>query len=210
MLKNQISGVIWKILLIAIVQTSALFYLIASRNDILSSDTLIILETRPVDPRSLFRGDFVRLYYEINELQLENLQGDKAFKTNDLIYVVVAQLDKSAPYWTAVAAYDHYPLPSEVPSREHVIIQGVVKNVADRHWNRSVKPDKGDPVDYAISVTVSYGIESYFVPEGEGLRLERPKPGDKITLEIAVADNGQMAIKTLLLNDKALYQESIF
>jgi uncharacterized membrane-anchored protein len=91
-----------KIFLIILIQSSLLLAMIANRQTILSSDTIVILETRPIDPRSLFRGDYVRLNYEINELQLDKLSGDQSFKRNDTIYVV---LQKQNLYWQAKAVF---------------------------------------------------------------------------------------------------------
>jgi uncharacterized membrane-anchored protein len=53
---------------------------------------------------------------------------------------------------------------------------------------------------------VRYGLESYFVPEGEGKIIELT---DKSRLEIvaAVAPSGQSAIKRLLIDGKPVYDE---
>lgn len=171
--------------------------MIANRQLILSSDNIVILETRPIDPRSLFRGDYVRLNYEINNLQLDELSGDRSFKTNDTVYVVIEQ---KRQFWEAQAIY--LQSPDLLPNQS--MIQGVVKEVTKRYR------DDNKTFSDITSLRVSYGIENYFVPEGEGLKLERPKPGDKVTLEIAVDNEGHAAIKTLLLNGVPQYQESVF
>lgn len=44
-------------------------YMIASRYAILTSGREIVLETVPVDPRSLFRGDYVTLRYAISPVR---------------------------------------------------------------------------------------------------------------------------------------------
>ena len=63
-----------------------------------------------------------------------------------------------------------------------------------QQWNEDTKSHKE-----VSSLQINYGIENYFVPEGEGLKLERPKAGDKVTLEIALDGEGHAAIKSLLL-----------
>ena len=195
-----------RILFILLIQTLLLVAMIASRQIILSSDTVVILETKPIDPRSLFRGDYVRLNYDINELQLDELSGDRIFKTNDTVYVVLQQ---SGQYWDARAIYlekDNALNSYEKKENEHkVLIQGVVKRVTNRQWDRDDKADVS-----VTSLRVNYGIENYFVPENEGLKLERPEVNDKVTLEIALDEEGHAVIKTLLLNGVQQYEEALF
>ena len=195
-----------KILFILLIQTLLLVAMIASRQMILSSDTVVVLQTKPIDPRSLFRGDYVRLNYDINELQLDELSGDRIFKTNDTVYVVLQQ---SGQYWDARAIYleknNAFNSYEKQKNERKVLIQGVVQRVTNRQWDRNDKAD--------ISVTslrVNYGIENYFVPEGEGLKLERPETNDKITLKIALDDDGHAVIKALLLNGVQQYEEALF
>ena len=195
------------ILLIIFIQTLLLAAMIVNRQTILSSDTIVVLETKPIDPRSLFRGDYVRLNYDINELQLDELSGDRQFKKNDTVYVVLQQ---SGQYWNAKAIYlDKQNLfknhPEMMQSKQYALIQGVIKHVINRQWDRDDKADT-----YVTSLRVSYGIENYFVPEGEGLKLERPDAGDKVTLEIALDDDGHAVIKALLVNGIQQYEETLF
>ena len=195
-----------RILFILLIQTLLLVAMIASRQMILSSDTVVILETKPIDPRSLFRGDYVRLNYDINELQLDELSGDLTFKTNDTVYVVLQQ---SGQYWDARAIYleKNNALNSykKQKNERKVLIQGVVKRVTNRQWDRNDKADT-----FVTSLRVNYGIENYFVPEGEGLKLERPDSNDKITLKVALDDDGHAVIKALLLNGIQQYEEALF
>ncbi|MDX2507609.1 MAG: GDYXXLXY domain-containing protein [Gammaproteobacteria bacterium] len=194
------------IVLIIVMQILFLMAMIANRQSILSSDIIVVLETRPIDPRSLFRGDYVRLKYDINNLQLDELSGDRTFKINDTVYVV---LEQNGPFWDAQGIYLQRPVlpesPANSPKKRRHVIRGVIKTVNNRHWSR----DDKTVVD-VTSLRVSYGIENYFVPEGEGLKLERPEPGDKVTLEVALDKDGRAAIKTLLLNGVAQYQEALF
>ena len=48
-----------------------------------------------------------------------------------------------------------------------------------------------------------YGIESFFVPEGKGLELEKAVRDKKIAARIAVDGKGRAAIKGLLVDGKA-------
>lgn len=180
-----------RIVLIIFIQTMLLVIMVANRQLILSSDTVVVLETKPIDPRSLFRGDYVRLNYTINELKLDDISGDHVFKKNDIVYIVLQQADQ---YWSARAIY--LKKKSVPEDKQYPLIQGIVKRV------------KSDTITTTLSV--SYGIENYFVPEGEGLKFERPEPGDKVTLEIALDKDGKAVIKALLLNGIQQYEEALF
>ena len=56
------------------------------------------------------------------------------------------------------------------------------------------------------AVGVRYGLESYFVPQGEGKKIELM---EKARLEVvaAVAPSGQAAIKRLLIDGVPVYDE---
>ncbi len=189
--KPQMS-VFVRVLLVLLILTILLIAMVAHKQRILTSDTIVILQTKPIDPRSLFRGDYVRLKYNINELILDKLSGDKVFHVNDNIYVI---LQLSGRFWEAISIHKNRADISE-KLKNTVLIQGVVKRVK-HHLS-------------AVTLEVTYGIENYFVPEGEGLKLERPKPGDEVTLEIALAEDGQAVIKALLLNGVRQYEETLF
>ena len=83
--------------------------------------------------------------------------------------------------------------------------RGEVKRVRDEIWNRETK--KFEPVE-EIRIVVRYGIENYFVPEGEGRYLERGDIG-KVDIRVAVDTFGNVGIKAVLLNDEELYVESL-
>lgn len=196
---NTAKSPLAKLLIVILIQSVFLILMIANRQAILSSDTTVVLETRPIDPRSLFRGDFVRLNYQINELQLDELSGDRSFKKNDTVYIA---LQKKNLYWYAEAVYHEK---SDVKRKHQVFIRGVVKRVSRQQWDENTKSHKE-----ASSLQINYGIENYYVPEGEGLKLELPKAGDKVTLEIALDRQGHAAIKSLLLNGVRQYEEAVF
>ena len=55
-----------------------------------------------------------------------------------------------------------------------------------------------------------YGIESYFVPQGEGLRLEALAREKKLAVLVAVDKAGEAAIKGLIVDGKLQYEEPLF
>ena len=55
-----------------------------------------------------------------------------------------------------------------------------------------------------------YGIESYFVPEGQGKRLEDLAREKKLAALIAVDARGNAAIKGLIIDGVLQYEEPLF
>ena len=53
---------------------------------------------------------------------------------------------------------------------------------------------------------IAYGIESYFVPQGEGRAIETTDKA-RIEVVVAVSSSGEAAIKRLLIDGKAVYAE---
>ena len=155
--------------------------MIAKRVHLLRSGEVVLLKCRPVDPRSLFSGDYVVLNYTISrfvEGHFKQLNRDgEEFTRNDTIYVALLKgLD--GKYWDAVAiSRDRKKLNTEYP----VVIRGVIRS----NWQ---------------PYQIRYGVENYFVPQFEGKQIEREI--SNISVEVAVAKSGESGIKRLFIDDK--------
>jgi uncharacterized membrane-anchored protein len=151
-----------------VLQLLALGSLIAYKQVTLVTGQRIVLKTVPVDPRDMFRGDYVVLRYEITRLQLWQCSAADLQK-GDTVYVT---LHKEGRFWTAGLAT------KSPPEDGRLFIRGRVAH-AD-----------------SAGATIEYGIESYFVPEGKGRQLERAA-GDRLTVEVAVDHHGRAAIRSV-------------
>ena len=191
-----------RITLIIALQTAALCAMVGIKQYTLSTGTPVVLQTQPIDPRSLFRGDYVRLNYAISELAQDRLAGDKEFQRGDAVYVVLKQ---DGEYWQPVALLRKYP--ANVAGQ--VVIKGKVQYSSHQRWpGPASKPVP--PPSTARTITVKYGVENYFVPEGEGRELERPKPGETVSIRVVVDKSGNPAIKAVLVNGVERYVEKLF
>jgi hypothetical protein len=63
---------------------------------------------------------------------------------------------------------------------------------------------------FCSDLQVRYNLESYFVPEGEGKKLEEARNVGKVTVVAAVLPSGRAAIKRLLLDGQPVYEEPWF
>src|SRR5581483_692780 len=61
--------------ILAFAQTGVLAYMVADRVTLLRSGRTITLPIIPVDPRDLFRGEYVRLGYAVSTVPLRQLEG---------------------------------------------------------------------------------------------------------------------------------------
>jgi uncharacterized membrane-anchored protein len=191
-----------RIVLIVVIQTVLLLAMIGMKQWTLTTGTPILLETQPIDPRSLFRGDYVRLSYSVSDLKISELDGDSVFTHHDRIYVALQAGEK---YWQPVSI--HHDRPAAPP--DGVVLKGEVTSINRRRWNRDRKSStEGD------SLTVRYGIENYFVPEGEGRELERrfdeQGKAREIDIRVAVDRFGNAGIKEILVNGETQYVETLF
>lgn len=80
--------------------------------------TPIVLKTAPIDPRSLFRGNYVRLNYDISSID-KSLTKER-FKRGEVGYVA---LKEEGGYFVATALYREKPL-SGVFIRGRIIREG--------------------------------------------------------------------------------------
>ncbi|MDF1691900.1 MAG: GDYXXLXY domain-containing protein [Zhongshania sp.] len=158
-----------KALIIALVvgQFGVLAYMAGQREWIRHRGENIYLRTAPIDPRDPMRGDYVRLSYGINNVDVSHYRGRKAVLALSRGAAVYAVL-KAGP----VDVYDLDYL-SDQPPVSGLFLRG--------HLNREVT---------AGQISVSYGIEQYFVEQGSAHAIETKQGGlgeIQVPLEMAVA-----------------------
>ena len=134
----------------------------------------VLLKTTPVDPRDLFRGDYVVLRYDISNIDSGVVVAERTdFKSGDRVYVGLEIKEK---YTVATKIYSTAP-------KGGLYIKGTVKDISGNSFN------------------VEYGIESYFVPEGEGKTIER-QLGRSVDVKVSIDKSGNSVIKALLIDDQ--------
>ena len=61
-----------------------------------------------------------------------------------------------------------------------------------------------------LDLTVQYGIERYYVPEGEGRAIEADMRERPFAVLVAVGSDGTPQIKALMDGDKVLFEEPLY
>lgn len=104
--------------------------------------TEVRLLTKPVDPRDLFRGQYVRLHYPLSRQPIPEMELPRA---DDPVYVL---LRRQGDFWEAKGVR------LREPKEKQLYMRGTITRVSDGQ------------------LRIRYGIEAWFVAPGEARRLE--------------------------------------
>ena len=177
---------------VAVIQIALLGAMVVDRAQILRGGTEVKLQTRPIDPRDLLRGDYVVLGYDISTVPSGALFKQPSSSRHPVVYVKLAP--KPDGLYEAVSVHT-----AVVPvTSPEVLIRGTVA------YGASCEPDGQSFCD---KLQIRYNLEKYFVPEGEGRKLEDARNQRKLTIVAAVLPSGRAAIKRLLLDGQPVYEE---
>jgi uncharacterized membrane-anchored protein len=178
----------------AALQTAVLGYMVESRASILRSGADIKLKTLPVDPRDLLRGDYVILSYPISTIPKAIVTGEVP-KESGRVRLTVRLKPGADGLWTASEASF-----GELPEAEGSVML------------RTQPFDYYSPGDGSLpdNLFVSYGIERYYVPEGEGKVLEEARNQEELEVEARVSKDGVAQIARLVLRGAPIYDEPIY
>lgn len=133
----------------------------------------IRLRTVPVDPRSLFRGNYTRLNYDISRITLSDTGATTVPRYGEVVYVKLKQGEKG------LYEFDGASLS---PPQQGLFIRG---RIQARRWLRGG------------TYPVRYGIEAYFAPKKKALELEKQLRDGGVAV-IMLADNGKAALKAVI------------
>lgn len=183
-------------LVLALVQIGFLGWIIAGRAAILRNGKEVVLKIEPVDPRDLLRGDYISLSYDISRIPVRliaNIPLGK-FTSNDSELVV--RLKKGADgYWQPSAAwFDQAPAPAASDEAD------IVGHVADGWDLRSPN----------MTIAPEYGIERFYLPEGQGMAIQNDMRVRPFGIKLALSANGTAQIKALMDGDKTLFEEPLY
>ena len=81
------------LLAVAVIQTAALLYIVIGRDQLLKTGREVVMQVIPVDPRDIFRGDYVVLGTPLSLLTFgDGKLGDlpQGLERGDIVYVVAA------------------------------------------------------------------------------------------------------------------------
>ena len=164
-------------LLVLLIQTAYLMGTVIVSEQALAKGKIALLETLPIDPRDLLRGDYIVLNYKISEIPLDLFSPaqNEPLPNGTVVYVILAP---RGAYYEAVRA----SLERAEPIGNEVVLHGR----SQYSWSQGRKG----------SVRVVYGLERFYVAEGKG------RPKGKLTVEVAVPHSGRALIRNVFVDGK--------
>ena len=161
----------------------------------------VILAVRPVDPRDLFRGEFVRLDTPLTTISIVRPSASSA---GDATLVTTVGEWPSGDMRGRVVYVQLEPRP-DVPA--------TALGPEYRAVTISVNPVKGAlnlrgrvrSVITQDAVRVDYGLDAFFMEEGKPRGIEDAiRAGRRVQMEVAVASSGRARIRNLIVDGTPL------
>jgi uncharacterized membrane-anchored protein len=159
------------------VLTAFLLSMIWGHQQARNNGTEIILDMKPVDPRSLFRGHYVTITTPLNIIELDQYDGGNDFKVGDKVFVSLTKVE--ADQWQISSVN------KQQPEAGTNFIQGRISNFI-------IRSKKFEP-----QIWVQYNIEAYFADKVSALALEKKISESKMRIILAVDENGIAVIRGL-------------
>ena len=163
----------WLILAVA-AQLLVLAWMAGEREWIFRTGQVVHLRTAPIDPRDLFRGDFVRLQYDINSVRREQFEAVAAApgqerRRHEVVYTRLQPAGEGV-----------YEAAGTSPTRpaDGLFLRGRTEDSWRMGWRGGGH------------LLVKYGIEQLFVEQGSGLAIEQRRGARdalQVPMEVAVA-----------------------
>jgi uncharacterized membrane-anchored protein len=176
---------------VAGLQTVILGYIIQSRAAILGSGAEVVLKTAPVDPRDFLRGDYVVLNYDISSVPVSTVVGGIPPEAGERsLWVRLKRQDDG--FW-GIAESSFRALP---PQPDTVVLRSL--------------PFYSYGSNAGGDIRVEYGIERYYVPEGQGKPLEEARNGGSVSIAVRVSPAGSAQIRSLLVDGRPAYEEPLY
>jgi uncharacterized membrane-anchored protein len=128
----------------------------------------------PVDPRSLFRGNYAQLRYDISQIDVNLFPEYEDLRNGEVVYVTLTA-DQDGLYTYSGVSIDK--------PETGIFIRGRIKNhhyTKDLHYFR-----------------LHYGIEAFFAPKEKALALEKQLRNGGLAV-LMIADSGRARIKDVI------------
>ena len=172
----------------------------------LRSGQSLVVQTAPIDPRDIFRGDYVRLDYLFSRLRADQIDPalrERGLRKGELVFLAM----KTAPDGIAIARQlqlERPPFPY-LPGR-------VQKEWPYRGYPDSSPQQRARGKLESWPLSVDYGIGRFYVEQGKGLEMEAIRGGRDdyqrpMLVELAVPESGQALIRGYRWADVSVHTE---
>lgn len=139
----------------------------------------IMIKTKPLDPTDVFRGDYVILNYEINEIPDEKLGEDiLAYRSNKDEYNPYEDLRGKNIYVTLKKNGDYYEVDKATlyKPKEDIYLKA-------KYYHSLFLQNMSNK---ASGIVVNYRLDNYYIPENTGKELEEKSSKGELLAKIKV------------------------
>ncbi len=152
-----------------LLQLLILFFLIFSNYLPLLLGSKITVEVLPVDPRSLFQGDYVILSYPFNTLYLNEIEHDLTHEN----------LDKGETLYLTFASRGKIHEPDFITADKQKTKGRVYLKISAQNYSYFYSPVQP-------RLSAHWGIEQFYVPEGTGKEIEKQINQGKVYANLSI------------------------
>ena len=160
--------------------------------------SVVTLKVVPVDPRSLFMGNYMDLNLDITRLDMSKIRHDKAVESLSYGDTVYVELAPERPYARAMSVAATPP-------------SGLYLKGRMQYFSRAEMPRPGGGTEAGppTEMVVDYGLERYFIPESRQHEVEemtswRRGKQPEILVEVAVTSRGKSFLRRVIVDGKPL------
>lgn len=136
--------------------------------------TEIRIKTIPVDPRSMFRGNYARLRYDISRLEVEKFSDNSELRNGEVVYVALKP--------GGDGLYQYADITLKKPGRG-IFLRGRIES---RRYEENVSYFR-----------IKYGIEAFFAPKEKALQLESDLRDGGVAV-LMVSSGGKARLKDVV------------
>lgn len=182
------------VVLAVIFQIGVVITMVASREWLLATGKPFVFQTAPIDPRDIFRGDYVRLDYLFNTIPLRQLDEtirEQGIRKGQKVYLEL-QTDSSG--------VTHGGMLRTAPPPGNFLRGYASSYWPYRNFHEQDQEKRRKAVKDAWPLSVRYGIEQYYVEQGSGREMEKLR-GQRndfqvpLLIHVAVSASGEAAIR---------------
>lgn len=160
-------------------QIALILSMVASNSAILEEGVAVTLRAQPVDPRDLLRGEYVTLGYSFSALNAALVRDPWPTQPGEQTLWLRLKPGPEGVSDVSEAAFE--PLPPEAGS---VVLKS--------------EPFPFNPTtEKPLVVRATYGLERYYVPEGQGKALEAARDTHRILVDARITPDGTARIASL-------------
>jgi len=167
---------------------------------VVASGARVLVPVVPVDPMSLFSGEYARLSFEFSRMDEERLAAlgfrydATPLRKGDRVWIVLSPDAEGSWHPVRLSVTPATPVPGK-----EVSIRGEVRHFHAFQapvYDNVTKRRTGEKKRHAL-LEIRTGLESFFVPQGEAESIERAARKGGVSAEIAVLPGGRAAVRAL-------------